>query len=75
MRALVFLAVLAIVYKWPLFGGSPGQWSALFQGVMIGAIVSTAVTPAGWKAIRRIRVDSMGRTVRPGPRGDEIGCN
>jgi hypothetical protein len=55
MRALVFLAVLAIVYTWPLFGGGPGEWSALFQGVMIGAIVSTAVTPAGWKAIRRIR--------------------
>ncbi|MCJ0892038.1 hypothetical protein [Rhodococcus sp. ARC_M5] len=55
MRALVFLAVLALVYKWPLFGDSPGQWSALSQGVMLGAIISTAVTPAGWKAIRRIR--------------------
>ncbi|MCJ0980789.1 hypothetical protein MTX35_24065 [Rhodococcus sp. ARC_M12] len=55
MRALVFLAVLALVYKWPLFGDSPGEWSALSQGVMLGAIVSTAVTPAGWKAIRRIR--------------------
>ncbi|WP_415975996.1 hypothetical protein [Rhodococcus sp. 077-4] len=55
MRALVFLAVLAIVYNWPLFGDSPGQWSALSQGIMVGAIVSTAVTPAGWKAIRRMR--------------------
>ncbi|MEK8073538.1 hypothetical protein [Rhodococcoides navarretei] len=67
MRALVFLAVLALVYKWPLFGDSPGQWSALSQGVMLGAIISTLVTPGGWKSIRRIR----GRLDRVG----EIGCN
>lgn len=55
MRALLFLAVLAILYKWPLLGDSPGQWSALLQGIMFGAMISTAVTPAGRKAIRRIR--------------------
>lgn len=54
MRAVVFLAVLAIIYKWPVFGDSPGHWSALSQGIMFGAIICTVVTPAGWKAIRRI---------------------
>ncbi|MFN3538591.1 MAG: hypothetical protein ACK40J_00865 [Rhodococcus sp. (in: high G+C Gram-positive bacteria)] len=66
MRALVFLAVLAVLYKWPLFGDSPGQWSALLQGVMFGAIISTAVTPAGWKAIRRIRGRLDGSYSPPG---------
>lgn len=54
MRAVVFLAVLAIIYKWPVFGDSPDQWSALSQGIMFGAIISTVATPAGWKAIRRM---------------------
>lgn len=55
MRALIFLVVLGVVYKWPLFGDSPDEWSALSQGIALGAIVSTVVTPAGWRAIRRIR--------------------
>lgn len=54
VRAVVFLAVLAIIYKWPVFGNSPGHWSALSQGIMFGAIICTVATPAGWKAIRRI---------------------
>ncbi|TFI44628.1 hypothetical protein E4P29_07685 [Rhodococcus sp. 1R11] len=53
MRAVVFLAVLAIIYKLPVFGDSPGHWSALTQGIMFGAIISTVATPTGWKAIRR----------------------
>ncbi|WP_032376115.1 hypothetical protein [Rhodococcoides fascians] len=55
MRAVIFLVVLGVVYKWPLFGDSPGEWSALSQGIVFGAIVSTVATPAGWRAIRRIR--------------------
>jgi hypothetical protein len=54
MRAVVFLAVLAIIYKWPVFGDSPDQWSALRQGIMFGAIISAVATPAGWRAIRRM---------------------
>ncbi len=54
VRAIVFLAVLAIIYKWPVFGDSPGHWSALSQRTMFGAIICTVATPAGWKAIRRI---------------------
>ncbi|WP_206492748.1 hypothetical protein [Rhodococcus sp. KRD162] len=55
MRAIVFLLVLGLIYKWPVFGDDPGSWSAVSQGIAIGAIVSTAVTPAGWKALRRIK--------------------
>ncbi|OZC41428.1 hypothetical protein CH286_27380 [Rhodococcus sp. WWJCD1] len=55
MRAVIFLVVLGVVYTWPLFGDSPGEWSALSQGIAFGAIVSTIATPAGWRAIRRIR--------------------
>ncbi|OZE85267.1 hypothetical protein CH305_05055 [Rhodococcus sp. 15-649-2-2] len=55
MRAVIFLLVLGVVYTWPLFGDSPGEWSALSQGTAFGAIVSTIATPAGWRAIRRIR--------------------
>jgi hypothetical protein len=55
MLALVFLLVLGLIYEWPVFGGDPGSWSALSQGVVIGAVVCTAVTPAGWKALRRIK--------------------
>lgn len=55
MRAVVFFVVLGVVYKWPLFGDSPGEWSALSQGIVFGVIVSTVATPAGWKAIGRIR--------------------
>lgn len=54
VRAVAFLAVLAIIYKWPVFGDSPGQWSALTQGIMFGAIISAVATPAGWKAIGRM---------------------
>ncbi|OZF39774.1 hypothetical protein CH294_05995 [Rhodococcus sp. 14-2483-1-1] len=55
MRAVIFLLVLGVVYTWPLFGDSPSEWSALSQGIVLGAIVSTIATPAGWRAIRRIR--------------------
>lgn len=51
MRAVIFLVVLGVVYTWPLFGDSPGEWSALSQGIVFGAIVSTIATPAGWRAL------------------------
>ena len=55
MRAVVFFVVMGVVYKWPLFGDNPGEWSALSQGIVFGAIVSTVATPAGWRAVRRLR--------------------
>ncbi|OZD01726.1 hypothetical protein CH275_18105 [Rhodococcus sp. 06-235-1A] len=55
MRAVVFFVVLGVVYKWPLFGDSPDQWSALSQGIVFGLIASTMTTPTGWRTIRRLR--------------------
>lgn len=55
MRAVIFFVVLGVVYTWPVFGDSPDEWSALSQGIVFGAIVSTVTTPAGWKALGRIR--------------------
>ena len=55
MRAVVFFVVMGVVYKWPPLGDNPGGWSALSQGIVFGAIVSTVATPAGRRAIRRLR--------------------